>query len=69
MLAEELATLAGTSATALVAAMTTDAWHGVRSASHKSSVALESRGRGLLRFSLTAAQTWFHRPLTPIVRG
>lgn len=31
MLAEELATLAGTSATALVAAMTTDAWHGVRS--------------------------------------
>jgi hypothetical protein len=31
MLAEELATLAGTSAVTLVAAMTTDAWEGVRS--------------------------------------
>jgi hypothetical protein len=31
MLAEELATLAGTSAVTLVAAMTTDAWDGIRS--------------------------------------
>lgn len=31
MLAEELATLAGTSAVTLVAAMTTDAWGGIRS--------------------------------------
>lgn len=31
MLAEELATLAGTSAVTLVAAMTTDAWAGIRS--------------------------------------